>query len=49
MTREEIERMKRAISHYHIQSRKEYSGNRRSIMEEELQKRKEAIGLVKQL
>jgi hypothetical protein len=49
MTREEVDRMKHAINQYHIYNRKDYSENRRGVMEQEVAKRKEAIVLVKQL
>ena len=49
MTREDIDRMKHAINQYHIQNRKDYSENRRGVMDQEVAKRQEAIVLVKQL
>ncbi len=49
MTREDVDRMKHAINQYHIQNRKDYSENRRGLMDQEVAKRKEAMVLVKQL
>jgi hypothetical protein len=49
MTREDVDRMKHAINQYHIQNRKDYSENRRVVIDQEVAKRKEAMVLVKQL
>ena len=49
MSREELEKMKHAINQYHIQNRKDYSENRKSVMGEEREKRREAFELVRQI